>query len=753
MINFPIKILIVFAFAINVLCAFAQPIPPAGYDWQLVINDEFDGAALDTTIWGYGSTAWGNESTGKACAYIIPENTYLENGMLVQRSTHETVTAPSGTVFNYTTGWSWTKRWLTYGYIEIRASYPAAKGVWPAFWMLKNGWPPEVDIAEYRGAPRGYMTHAFYDGTWDSKNTRDDYTQFHVFGFLWEPGEMKFFEDGVLVHSLASETVPTDSMYVILSGGVFCDEADGTGFPNYYKIDYFRWYQTKPSADKAVTLQEYEDGYCSVDGSVERTHCGYTGYGYADAADAIGLGINWKADFDSSGTQTFTVRYANGTTSNRPANLLINGNTVAENIDFFPTTTNDWEKWLTVSFTADVDAGPNDIRLEATSSSGLANIDNISITNAMPYDCGGADLPRDTSVAECDKIYYPIIYRDSYGGYAYPAFNLIDEDLGDESRWGANEFPQWVIIDYGALKSIVGTRLWAYQDRAYKYKIELDDNPEFTSAYVIDKTNNTSGSQPLCADFEAQEARYVRITVTGATGYTGTWVSLREFKIIEQSNIPEIFSFSDHEVGSPPSDLLDGDNADASRWSASGYPQWVIIDYKENKSIVGTKLWTYQDRAYQFKIELDESPNFDNPYVIDRTSNTSLAQPISNNFPAQIARYARITVTGAYSYTGTWVSLTEFEIIENTTGIENSLQVEQIRVYPNPAGDELNIDLPDGYGQFVEIQVFNILGQVETKELMKASKLSLDISCLNSGIYLLNISDGRRKGYCKFVKK
>jgi hypothetical protein len=37
-------------------------------------------------------------------------------------------------------------------------------------------------------------------------------------------------------------------MYVTMSNGVACQDADGTGFPNYFTIDYFRWYQKPATA-------------------------------------------------------------------------------------------------------------------------------------------------------------------------------------------------------------------------------------------------------------------------------------------------------------------------------------------------------------------------------------------------------------------------------------------------------------------------------------------------------------------------
>ena len=230
----------------------AQAAPPAGQTWNLVWSDEFtNGTTLDTNLWGYGSTPWGSENQS-ACTLIPPEDTYVGGGNLTNRSRLGPFTGLSGTTYAYSSGWTWSKIWLAYGYLEIRAQYPNERGAWPAFWMLKSGWPPEIDIDEYRGTPKNYMTHALYDSTstWHSSATGDtggSFTGWHVYGLEWGPGYLKYYIDGVIQNTTTLSTVPSDPMYVILSNGSDCTDSDGTGFPNYFVIDYFRWYQVPPT--------------------------------------------------------------------------------------------------------------------------------------------------------------------------------------------------------------------------------------------------------------------------------------------------------------------------------------------------------------------------------------------------------------------------------------------------------------------------------------------------------------------------
>ena len=272
---------------------------------------------------------------------------------------------------------------------------------------------------------------------------------------------------------------------------------------------------------------------------------------------------------------------------------------------------------------------------------------------------------------------YPLIHSVSAETSSGQATSLIDGDTDGASRWAAEGFPQWVIIDYGENKSITGTRLSTYLDRAYQYKVEMSEDLDFTGDLVVDRLANTSGEQPIADDFPAVSARYVKITVTGASGYSGTWVSLTEFEIVEgepEIQYPIIHSFSTENFDGPATNLIDGDTNGESRWAANGFPQWIIVDYGESKSITGTRLYAYQDRAYKFKVEMSEDLDFTDDLVVDRLANTSGDQPISDDFPAVSARYVKITVTGASGYSGTWASLTEFEIVEGEPDPSVALQ-------------------------------------------------------------------------------
>ena len=223
-----------------VTSAKTQELPPSGY--ILKWNDEFDSQTLNAAAWGSGMKPWG--TTDNNPCLIVPEDTYIQDSSLVLRCK----TGSYGQ-YHYSCGWAWSRKWFKYGYFEMRAKYPKGKGQWPAWWMLKDGWPPEIDIAEYRGAPLSYMTEAFYWGDWSTtllhENQGWDFTTWHTYGLQWGPQYLIWYVDSKVTKYYSGDQVPADSMYVIFSGGLDGSSADlSTGFPNYYKIDYFRYYQT-----------------------------------------------------------------------------------------------------------------------------------------------------------------------------------------------------------------------------------------------------------------------------------------------------------------------------------------------------------------------------------------------------------------------------------------------------------------------------------------------------------------------------
>lgn len=153
---------------------------------------------------------------------------------------------------------------------------------------------------------------------------------------------------------------------------------------------------------EATIIQENQAGFCGVEGTIDSNNAGYTGSGFANANNAVGAGIDWRINVTAGGTYGMTFRYANGGTSDRTAQLLIDGSTVAASISM--PATGSWTSWTTVTTNVSLATGTHDIRLQANISDGLANIDYIAIT--------GDNLP---AVASCDGTSSTTIQENETG--------------------------------------------------------------------------------------------------------------------------------------------------------------------------------------------------------------------------------------------------------------------------------------------------------------------------------------------------
>mgnify|MGYP002299710566 CR=1 FL=1 len=120
--------------------------------WELVWEDNFDGAEPDTSVWSRiprGKPDWQNTQSFDDRCYE------MRNGLLILKGIVNDNTEADAA--QYLTGGLWTKdkRAFHGGRIEVRARLHGAKGAWPAIWTLpyetdKYSWPMggEVDIMD-----------------------------------------------------------------------------------------------------------------------------------------------------------------------------------------------------------------------------------------------------------------------------------------------------------------------------------------------------------------------------------------------------------------------------------------------------------------------------------------------------------------------------------------------------------------------------------------------------------------------------
>jgi hypothetical protein len=134
---------------------------------------------------------------------------------------------------------------------------------------------------------------------------------------------------------------------------------------------------TPPPPVEPVTLQAEA---ASLSGPTVASNLpGYTGTGFADYQHAKGDSVEFTYTAPRAGDYVLGFRYANGSNSDRPLELKVNGAVALRSQSFAPT--GSWRTWGLASPTVALAAGVNRIRLTSTGSNG-PNLDSLTVQSA-----------------------------------------------------------------------------------------------------------------------------------------------------------------------------------------------------------------------------------------------------------------------------------------------------------------------------------------------------------------------------------
>lgn len=256
--------------------------------YSLLWNDEFSDAKLNTENWVYDphEPGWTNSELQEYTT--SEENVFTKNGKLVLKAIK---TEDENGKPYYTSGKikGQNLKDFMYGKVVVSAKAPEGQGLWPAIWMMPTDeehygqWPKcgEIDIMEVLGSQPeiAYGTvhygepHAEQQGVYTLENGDTFASDFHEYSVEWEPGEMRWYIDGNLYHTVNDwfsavdgeddkpYPAPFDQTFFVqlnlAVGGTWPGNPDETtDFDKAeFLVDYVRVYQ-KPEYDTNVTKPE-----------------------------------------------------------------------------------------------------------------------------------------------------------------------------------------------------------------------------------------------------------------------------------------------------------------------------------------------------------------------------------------------------------------------------------------------------------------------------------------------------------------
>lgn len=251
--------------------------PPAGA--AMVWQDEFNGGALDRTKWRYDTSrnkeGWYN---GERQYYAVdrPANLSVGNGLLIITARHEKLDLRRFRDWggqSYTSGKivSVGKGAWTYGFFEVRAKLPCARGTWPAIWMLPvelKEWPEdgEIDIMEQVGSEPNLLYATLHTGLFNhmrktqrgaQKLLPSSCTAFHRYQLDWRSDMITIGVDGHAYMRIRNDQPggrgawpfdkPFDFILNLAIGGNWAGAKgiDDRAMPQRMEVDYVRVWQRR----------------------------------------------------------------------------------------------------------------------------------------------------------------------------------------------------------------------------------------------------------------------------------------------------------------------------------------------------------------------------------------------------------------------------------------------------------------------------------------------------------------------------
>lgn len=243
---------------------------------KLVWSDEFNGSRLNTAKWSYDTSrnkqGWYN---GERQYYSADrtKNLGVKGGRLIIEAWHERLDPrkfpdwggqeyTSGKIVSKGAGW-------TYGFYEVRAKVPCARGTWPAIWMLPvdlKEWPDdgEIDIMEHVGSEPNEIVaslhtklfnHAIKTQRSAQKMLPTSCSSFHRYQLDWRPDSITIgFDDRAYMRVKNDQpggkgawpfNVPFQMILNLAIGGDWAGAKgiDDAAMPQRMEVDYVRVWQ------------------------------------------------------------------------------------------------------------------------------------------------------------------------------------------------------------------------------------------------------------------------------------------------------------------------------------------------------------------------------------------------------------------------------------------------------------------------------------------------------------------------------
>ncbi|MEL6673723.1 MAG: family 16 glycosylhydrolase [Bacteroidota bacterium] len=710
---------------------------------KLIWSDEFDGNSLDTTNWNYNIgtgcpdlCGWGNAELQYYTSST--DNVSVANGLLTITAKPDTIGGMMYTSARITTK---NKRDFRYGRFEASIRLPETQGMWPAFWLLPTDnrygeWPRsgEIDVMEMLGH-KPYEVHGtvhtglpwtFKQNTYSLGNQESFANAFHEFAVEWDPDTMRWFVDGILYHSVSSDSLSPwqpfqEDFHLILNiavGGNWPGNPDSTTvFPQVMEVDYVRVYN-QPSR---LRIQ----GKNPVLGATGQTYSTF---------DIQGATYNWNVPAGASivsGQGTSTVRVDWGCT---PGDLSLTLTTDCDTSTLV---------YAVPAFAALDIAGPDMI---AESQAGL----NFSIP-----DVGGGTytwtVPADATITSGQgSASITVDWGCTPGPVIVSANGNCGTALADTQ---AVAFPTYAIEGFGTVSE--GSEGQTYTlgnipGATYTWSVPADAtivSGQGTGAIVVD-FGSASGLVSVAVSTSCGTQTYdLPVTISAAALFVNFDEVDREFGDFGGAEFEKVANPGQSDIN--PSNFVGKTRkgAGAVGWGGIYTDLGGEIDLNASP-FLHMKVWSDTTGIVKFKLE-DQNNNMTAPVELDLQLDTT-GKWVNmvwdfNGYPS--GEFDRIALFFNFGSTDSsyWYFDDVFGRIDTVLFVndEDPLPLQRINLYPNPSTGKFTVELN---GLFMQAASFHLeLLDVQGRKVWSEQKpggqdrIEMDIHHLPTGRYFLRL--------------
>lgn len=476
------------------------------------------------------------------------------------------------------------------------------------------------------------------------------------------------------------------------------------------------------------------------------------------------IAVNMNPNWGQSGTvnPTFTVSAGN--------NILAYTNFNYQGTEVTPTNLSDME-YLHVDVWSD--ANPSSTILQVSPiSSGGGTTEVLVTINHVQGQWYSVDIPKSSFTGMTWNNVFQLKFAANGPGSTVPANFYFDNIY----FWKNSADPA-TDATLSDLK-IDGTTISGFGSATENYTYELLTGTTTVPQITSVTTTNASATHVITQATSIPGA--ATVVVTSSNGSTTKTYTVNYVLTGPTTNAPTPPNRTASSVISLFSDAYT--NVAVTEWSTSwddSNIQDITLSGNNMKKInfgnfLGVQLANYIDATAMTHFHMD--------YYIDAGVNLvgKVLNPKWSNHAGQAGETSALLLTHLPNTTGSWVSidipLTDFAgsqtraalyqflltsnlgsvyvdniyLHDNTVLSSDNFNLAKVKLYPNPTSNVLNVE---SIGNIQNIAIYNVLGQEVINRQINQNTVSLDVSDLNAGIYIIKTMVDGNVSSTKFIKE